>query len=81
LESNGKAIAVRFPAEPADKGCGGVPETFCEHEEGNASVTVQGYVEGTRERPGFVAETIMIKLPRFDLDEPLPRCLPIPLAR
>ena len=82
LKANGKEIPVRFPSEPAGGRCPVLPDTFlCEAREGNTRVTVQGYPEGTAERPGFVAESVMSRVPRFDLGEQLPRCPPVPRAR
>jgi cytochrome c-type biogenesis protein CcmE len=74
---NGREIAVRVPRERLGDGCPRLPDTFCESPEGNAGVVAEGYVEGTAERPGFVAEKVMMKYYRIeDL-----RCLPIPLVR
>ena len=79
LTANGREIPVRVP--PHEGRCPALPDTFCVTADATGGVVVEGYVEGTAERPGFVAEGILVKLPRFDLGEPLPRFLPVPLAR
>jgi cytochrome c-type biogenesis protein CcmE len=76
LQAMGREISVRVPRERLSEGCAGLPETFCESP-WNAGVSVDGYAEGTLERPSFVADTVMMKCYRF---EGL-NCRPIPLVR
>lgn len=79
LEAKGKEILVRVPRDGDGEDCPELPDTFCDRPGGVGGISADGYVERTPEGPSFVAEHVRMKY--FRIDETLPPCFPIPLAR